>query len=93
MGEGCRLGRHSWNGCVCEVCGKHRDSNHDYVVIERMVVEPDSCCWDPGEPCTGPLCGTHCDSYYPGKAGSETITERCTVCGQIRTTTHEGVAH
>ena len=90
MSGSCRFGRHSWDGCVCTVCGKHRDRGHDYVVVERQVSEPDCCCWSSSDPCTGPQCGTFCDSYYPGRGGSETITERCSVCGQTRTLTYDG---
>ena len=84
MGGKCDSGNHKWKGCTCEVCGERRNSDHDYVVIERVAKDPDPCCWDPDEPCMGNQCGAHCFQYYPGKGGPETITERCSICGDER---------
>ena len=74
----CLFDRHKWNGCVCSRCGEVR---HSYEEVDFMLEEGAGCCWDSSEPCTGPHCGTFCDSYYPGRAGTKHVTLRCRVCG------------
>ncbi len=32
----CLFGRHNWNGCRCERCGKTRDEQHDWETIESV---------------------------------------------------------
>ena len=78
----CRKGNHSWNGCVCSVCGTER---HEYELVSEKVTENGGCCWSVSDPCIGPDCGTPCDSYYPGREGSVTQVWRCKHCGQERT--------
>ena len=75
----CRKGNHSWNGCVCSVCGAER---HEYELVSEEVTENGGCCWSVSDPCIGPDCGTPCDSYYPGREGSVTRVWRCRRCGQ-----------
>ena len=78
----CRKGNHSWNGCVCSVCGAER---HEYELVSEKVTENGGCCWSVSDPCIGPDCGTPCDSYYPGREGSVTQVWRCKHCGLERT--------
>ena len=78
----CRKGNHSWNGCVCSVCGAER---HEYELVSEKVTENGGCCWSVSDPCIGPDCGTPCDSYYPGREGSVTQVWRCKHCGQEKT--------
>lgn len=39
----CWLGRHSWSGCVCDACGKLRDSEHSWkgCVCKRCLMTRD----------------------------------------------------
>lgn len=78
----CRKGNHSWNGCVCSVCGAER---HEYELVSEKVTENGGCCWSVSDPCIGPDCGTPCDSYYPGREGSVTRVWRCKHCGSEKT--------
>ena len=78
----CNKGNHDWYGCVCTVCGQTR---HDYVMIEEKEIPNGGCKWSVSDPCTGPNCGTPCDSYYPGREGKTVRTYRCRRCGHIRT--------
>ena len=75
----CFFGKHKWAGCVCSRCGEVR---HSFEPIGEEVLEGAGCCWDVTQPCIGPHCGVPCDNYYPGRAGTRTVTLRCRVCGK-----------
>ena len=76
----CRKGNHRWNGCVCSVCGMEK---HDYELIRVDTIPNGGCCWSVSDPCTGPNCGTPCDSYYPGREGKSVAEYRCRRCGKV----------
>ena len=85
---------HDWDGCICRRCGLKRDQDHsvegcvcvkcgaefhDFEVLDKEDYEP-SCCYSAGDPCTGPDCGTWCDSN-PGPAYHYELV-RCRRCGK-----------
>lgn len=78
----CGKGNHSWDGCVCSVCGAER---HEYEVVKTEEIPNGGCCWSAQDPCTGPDCGTPCDSYYPGREGKIITTWKCRRCGREKT--------
>lgn len=69
---------HVWNGCKCTVCGAER---HEWVEINREQ-KGGTCCWDSNSPCTGPNCGTYCDSFK--EPGYYLVTEKCKLCDETR---------
>jgi len=86
MGIACIANGHDWDGCQCRRCGATR---HEFMIVSDEVIGADACCWDSDEPCTGPLCGSHCDSYYPGRSGKRRIVEQCRLCGLEQTREEE----
>ena len=91
----CFFNHHAWDGCVCSRCGAKRDQdhawdgcvcsrcgaeNHDFEEIEKDEYTP-TCCYSASDPCTGPNCGTWCDSY-PGP-GYSYVRLRCRRCGKV----------
>lgn len=69
---------HVWDGCKCAVCGTER---HEWEEIKREQ-KGGTCCWDSNSPCTGPNCGTYCDSFT--EPGYYLVTEKCNLCGETR---------
>ena len=91
---------HKWQGCKCVKCGKQRDEGHDwegcrckncgkikhvYEVVNIEHIFGDGCKWDITRECTGPGCGTWCDSYYEGRESRTIKTFKCKYCGEIKT--------
>ena len=80
----CGKEHHQWDGCVCSRCGKER---HNWIIITREIYETiggtETCCWDVSQPCTGPGCGTPCDSYTAPETrgtGRYEKIRQCTRC-------------